>query len=74
MNFSTGKQMGVIAQEVEKVFPELVTTNGDGYKRVNYIGLIPVLIESIKEQQTQIEKQNQKIEKLTQLVKKSFNK
>ena len=47
-------QYGVIAQEVERVFPELVATNENGMKTVNYIGLIPVLIEAIKEQQLQI--------------------
>lgn len=54
-NFSTDKQMGVVAQEVEKIYPELVSTDKDGYKSVNYIGLIPVMIESIKEQQRQID-------------------
>ena len=41
--------MGVIAQDVERVFPELVTTGDDGYKRVNYAGLIGPLIEAVKE-------------------------
>jgi len=44
-----GRDMGVIAQEVEEVFPELVSTDDDGYKRVNYAGLIAPLIEAIKE-------------------------
>jgi hypothetical protein len=43
------EQVGVIAQEVEKVFPELVSTGPDGYKAVNYAQLTPVLIEAIKE-------------------------
>ena len=47
-------QIGVIAQEIERIFPDLVTTNG-AYKAVNYIGLVPVMLEAIKEQQTQIE-------------------
>ena len=42
-------QTGVIAQELEETFPELVTTNKDGLKSVNYIGLIPHLIEAVKE-------------------------
>lgn len=45
----TGKDYGVIAQEVEKVLPEVVTTREDGYKAVNYDRLIPLLIEAIKE-------------------------
>jgi Chaperone of endosialidase len=43
------RELGVIAQEVEAVFPELVSTGKDGYKRVDYVGLIPVLIEAVKE-------------------------
>jgi hypothetical protein len=46
--------IGVIAQQVEKVFPELVTTTSE-YKSVRYNGLIGLLIEAIKEQQMQIE-------------------
>jgi len=45
--------VGVIAQELEKVFPELVRTGEN--KSVNYNGLIGVLIEAVKEQQKQIE-------------------
>ena len=48
-------QVGVIAQEVEKIYPELVSTDQDGYKAVNYAQLTPVLIEALKEQQAQIE-------------------
>jgi len=43
-----GKDYGVIAQEVEKVMPEIVETRDDGYKAVRYEKLIPLLIESIK--------------------------
>lgn len=46
--------LGLIAQEVEKVIPELVETN-DGIKSVSYSNMIGVLIEAIKEQQNQIE-------------------
>lgn len=48
-------QVGVIAQEVEAVLPEAVTTDQDGYKTVNYNHLIALLIEAVKAQQTQIE-------------------
>jgi Chaperone of endosialidase len=41
--------MGVIAQEVEAVFPDLVVTGEDGRKRVDYVGLAAPLIEAIKE-------------------------
>ncbi|GGD42188.1 hypothetical protein GCM10011514_02700 [Emticicia aquatilis] len=42
-------QTGLIAQEVQKIFPELVQTDEKGFLSVNYIGLVPHLIESIKE-------------------------
>ena len=42
-------QVGVIAQELEQVFPELVSTDAQGYKAVNYAQLTPVLLEAIKE-------------------------
>ncbi len=54
-NFPNGLQIGVIAQEVEIIFPELVNTDNDGYKSVSYEKLTPILIEAIKEQQKEIE-------------------
>ncbi len=66
-NFSDGKQIGLIAQEVEKVLPELVHTNEDGYKSVEYFQLTAVLIEAVKEQQKLIcELQKQNSEALSQ--------
>jgi hypothetical protein len=51
--------VGVIAQELEEVFPELVRTGEN--KSVNYNGLIGVLIEAVKEQQKQIEELKKQI-------------
>ena len=48
-------QVGVMAQEVEKVFPQLVHTRSDGYKTVNYTGLIPPMLNVIQEQQRTID-------------------
>jgi len=57
------KSIGLVAQEVEKVFPELVFTNPTtGYKSVNYGILVVPLIEALKEQQKQIEVLHQEIE------------
>jgi hypothetical protein len=47
--------IGVIAQDVEKVYPELVTTGTDGYKKVEYGNLVAPLIEAIKAQQKEID-------------------
>lgn len=65
MRFSNKKQIGVIAQELELAFPELVLTNDDGFKSVAYDKLSAVLLQAIKEQQIQIEelkKKNSEIE------------
>ena len=52
---NTGRDVGVIAQEIEKILPEAVTTRDSGYKAVNYEKIVPLLIEAIKEQQKQID-------------------
>ena len=59
-----GHDVGVIAQEVEKVLPEVVATRDSGYKAVKYEKMMPLLIEAIKEQQEQIEKLKQQIEEI----------
>ena len=48
------KKIGLLAQDIEKVFPELVTETND-IKSVNYQGLVPVLINAMKEQQEEID-------------------
>lgn len=61
------EDIGVIAQEVAEVLPELTRTNDNGFMSVRHQGLTAVLIEAIKEQQTQIEE-------LKELVNKLINK
>jgi hypothetical protein len=56
--FTNAKQIGFIAQDIEKIFPEIVETDAQGYKSVNYVQLIPVLVEAIKTQQNMIDKLN----------------
>ena len=63
-NFPDGDQVGLIAQDVEKVLPELVNTDGEGFKSVDYTKLGPVLIEAIKEQQKQIDQLKKEIQML----------
>lgn len=67
-NFSDRTEIGVIAQDLEKVYPELVSTDAEGYKSVQYSHLVPVLLEAIKQQQLQIESLNQNVEQLSNLV------
>jgi hypothetical protein len=54
MGFTDKEQIGLIAQEVEKVFPQLVVTDNKGYKAVDYVKLVPVLLEGIKVQQSEL--------------------
>ncbi|HEW98289.1 MAG TPA: tail fiber domain-containing protein, partial [Beggiatoa sp.] len=48
-----GTQIGMIAQEVETVLPELVSTDGDGYKSLAYDKMTAVLLEAVKELKAQ---------------------
>ncbi len=50
-----GHDVGVIAQEVEAVLPEVVVTRDNGYKAVNYEKIVPLLIESIKDLKAEID-------------------
>ena len=50
-----GHDVGVIAQEIEKVLPEVVTERDSGYKAVKYEKIVPLLIESIKDLKAEIE-------------------
>ena len=56
-----GNDVGVLAQEVEKVLPEVVATRDNGYKAVKYEKIVPLLIEAIKEQQKQIDELKSKL-------------
>jgi hypothetical protein len=55
MKFSNGSQLGFIAQDVEKIIPEVVTTNNEGYKGISYEKIVPVLTSAIQEQEGKIE-------------------
>jgi hypothetical protein len=55
MKFESGLQIGLVAQEVEKIFPELVRTDQNGYKAVAYDKISVLLLQGMKEQQQQIE-------------------
>ena len=63
-----GKQkIGVLAQEIKKVFPELVTKDENENLAVNYQGLVPVLINALKEQQAEIDRIKTQEERLDRL-------
>ena len=60
---SSTKEIGVVAQEIEKIIPELVLEDKEGIKSVAYGNITAVLIEAIKEQQKQIEELKQQLNK-----------
>ncbi len=81
MQFNDQRQLGFSAQEIEIIFPEMVMTDVNGYKSVDYGRLTPVLVEAIKEQQKQIDDkqkqiddQQKQINELRNLVEQIMNK
>lgn len=65
-------EFGFIAQDVIEIFPELVKQDSLGYYSIDYIGLIPVIIEAIKEQKNNLDKQEIEIQNLENLIKNTL--
>jgi hypothetical protein len=66
-----GKQnIGVLAQDIQKVFPELVSTDNRDMLAVNYQGLVPVLINALKEQDAKMKEQEKRLERLEAIISK----
>ena len=61
-SFGSGRSFGLVAQEVEQVMPEMVTEDEQGYKAVNYSKLPLLILQAVKEQQAQIERQQQDLD------------
>lgn len=64
---SKKQKIGLLAQDIEKVFPELVSES-NGIKSVNYQGIVPILINALKEQDEKMKVQQSQIDKLENLV------
>lgn len=62
------KRIGFLAQDIQKVLPELVQTDDNGVMSIDYIGFIPLIVESIKEMSQTIAAQNEEIENLRSLL------
>ncbi len=62
--YAKGLKIGVIAQELMKVYPEMVTKGADGFFKVDYTQLTGVLIQAVKEQQQQMKQQQLEINEL----------
>jgi hypothetical protein len=68
---ANGKHIGFLAQDVEKVLPEVVRTTPNGSKGINYLDIIALLAEGIKEQQAQIEELHTEIQELKSNISRS---
>ncbi len=69
-NFDQQKHLGFIAQEVETVIPELVTTDTQGFKAVNYQKMSTLLVEAVKEQQQMILERDEKIRDMEERLRR----
>ncbi len=67
-HFSTAREIGFIAQDVETVLPQVVTTDSDGFKGVAYSRIVPVLVEGWKAQQATIARLDASVAALEQHV------
>jgi hypothetical protein len=54
-DYNKKKHYGFIAQDIEKIFPELVSSNVFGYKSVNYVELIPIMLSKMQTMQEEID-------------------
>ena len=62
------QKIGLLAQEVQKVFPELVSEDKNGMLAVNYQALVPVLINALKEQEEQFQNQEASLIELEDII------
>jgi flagellar capping protein FliD len=62
------QKIGLLAQEIQEVFPELVSEGDNKMLAVNYQGLVPVLINAIKEQDLKMKEQGKRLERLENII------
>ena len=72
-NFQDGKQVGLIAQDVEKVFPSLVSTDSEGYKSIDYSKINVLLIEAMQEQQKSVDELKKEVTELRNKLKEDVS-
>jgi len=70
LNFSAGRNLGFIAQEIKDVLPEVVSQDAKGYYSVAYSQVVPVLVEAIKEQQKTIAQQQTELESVKEKLRR----
>jgi len=68
-NFSKDKQVGMIAQDVEKIIPEIVHTDDEGYKSISYDKMAAYFVEALKE----LKKENENLKRQLEIQKQQIN-
>lgn len=72
--YAAGQKIGVIAQELQKIYPEMVTKGKDGFLKVDYTQLTGMLIQAVKEQEQKIDelqiRMNQQQEQINSILKR----
>ena len=66
--FTNKHQVGFIAQELEKILPEVVNTDSKGYKSVMYGHVVALLVEAIKDLESQLEEKTTSLEEKTKEI------
>ncbi|KAG6602958.1 Endosialidase chaperone [Phytophthora cinnamomi] len=67
-NLPAGVFPGFIADEVEEVLPDLVHEDGDGWKSLNYVGVVPHLVRAVQEMQEQLEASQAQMARMQQQI------
>ncbi|ETN12459.1 hypothetical protein PPTG_09284 [Phytophthora nicotianae INRA-310] len=67
-NFPAGEYPGFLADEVERILPDLVQEDGDGWKSLNYVGIIPHLVRAVQEMQGQLETSQSQMARMQQQI------
>lgn len=67
MQFPAGRHLGLIAQDVEKIVPELVHTGDDGYKAIEYAKLTALLVEAVKDLKQENERLQGQVDRIDEL-------
>lgn len=70
---NNNRSFGFVAQDFQKVYPELTYTDKDGYLSIDYVSLIPVLVEATKQQQSIIDDLITKVKTMEDMVNNLIN-
>jgi hypothetical protein len=70
MEFTNKRQISFSAQAVEGIFPEIVPTDDNGYKSVDYGKITPLLVEALKEQRNEINDLKSEMMEMRKLIRK----